>query len=195
LTECYRDGIGHLEVPPERPGLFESLETRPIDVILMDNLHDTHGVMLHKRPNGTEPVYSMPFSMSHCENEDELKQQFYYDSPLEAEASVSNWLRIVRFVQSCQPRARIIFYCAHACTSIDRPAQYERIRAFHSLFVPAAADLGIDVMAPFDLPAELTRMPEDRDHFDMKVYRAMAGHIMLSHEVGLDVRPMTTQRA
>jgi hypothetical protein len=192
LRECYRDSVGHLEIALEKPGLFETLETKQVDLILMDNLHDTHGVLLHRRANDGEPCYSMPYSLSHCDNEDDLKKDFYYDSPLEPEASVANWLRIVRFVRSCQPYARILFFCAHACTSLDLPERHQRIRTFHTLFRSPALELGISVLPPFDLPPELLRMPQDRDHFDMQAYRAMAGYIMLTYQTGLNVCPMIT---
>ena len=78
-----------------------------------------------------------------------------------------------------------MFFCAHSCTSTDLPDRYERARRFHALLSPLAFDLGIAVIPPFELPPELTRMPEDRDHFDMRVYRAMAGYIMLSEVAGL----------
>jgi hypothetical protein len=181
LIECYRDTVGHLDIPLERPGLFETLETQKIDVVLMDNLHETHSVLLHNRPKLGEQAYSLPFSMSRCENEKELIENFYYGSPLEAAESVENWVRIIRFVQEKQPWAQILFYCAHACTSTDLPGRHDRTRAFHALMAPRAAELGITVIPPFELPLDLTRMPEDRDHFDMRVYRAMAGHIVLCH--------------
>jgi hypothetical protein len=185
LNECYRDMVGHLEVPLDKPGLFETLDTRSIDLVLMDNLHDSHSVLMHKRPKGGEPVYSLPFSLSRCENEQELLDDFYYGSPQAAEDSVKNWVRIIRFVQSRQPRAKIMFYCAHACTSVDLPDRYERALRFHELLAPLAPELGITVIPPLELPPEVTRMPEDRDHFDMQIYRAMAGHIVLCHMANL----------
>ena len=183
LYECYRETVGHLEVPLEKPGLFETLEARQIDVVLMDNLHDTSSSLLEKRTNGGVSAYSLPFSLSRCENEQDLAQEFSYRPPLTAEESVSHWARIIGFVRQKQPQARILFYCAHACTSVDVPDRYQRALQFHDLLTLRAVELGITVFPPFDLPAHLTRMPEDRDHFDMQVYKAMAGHIMLSHSV------------
>lgn len=185
LNECYRDTVGHLEVPLEKPGLFETLDTTKIDLILMDNLHDSHSVLLCKRQKNGEPIYSLPFSLSRCENERELVHDFYYDSPLASVTSVKNWVRIIQYVQEMQPRAKIMFYCAHSCTSVDLPDRYERTLRFHALLAPLAPELGITVIPPLELPPELTRMPEDRDHFDMQVYRAMAGHIMLCHRANL----------
>ena len=179
LKECFRDTVGHLEVPPRQARPFETLATRKLDLILMDNLHDTHSLLLHKKPNAGEATYSLPFSLSRCENERELANDFQYGAPLEPEESVRNWVRIIRFVQNKQPQARIMFYCAHSCTNVDRPDHYARARRFHELFTLEAPGLGITMIPPFELPAELTRMPEDRDHFDMRVYRAMAGHIVL----------------
>jgi hypothetical protein len=184
LNECYRDTVGHLEIPPDKPGLFETLDTRQVDLVLMDNLHDSYSVLLHSRPRVGEPAYSLPFSLSRCENEQDLVRDFYYGSPLEAADSVKNWLRIIKFIQEKQPHAQIIFYCAHACTSVDIPDRYERLRAFHALLAPRGLELGITVMPPFELPPELTKMPEDRDHFETRVYRAMAGQIFLAYMLG-----------
>jgi hypothetical protein len=147
----------------------------------MDNLHDTHTMLLHKSPRGEEPCYSLPFSLSFCDNESELTRDFYYGGPLDPTESVKNWIGIIRFVREQQPRARIIFYCAHACTFVDEPDRYARTLRFHALLAPLARVLDITVVPPFELPPELTRMPEDRDHFDMRIYRAMAGHIVLCH--------------
>lgn len=185
LNECYRDRVGHLEIPMDKPGLFETLNTRGIDVVLMDNLHDSYHLLLHKRPETPGPVFSLPFSLSRCDNEETLVKDFHYGAPLAAEDSARHWTRIIQYVQSKQPKAQIIFYCAHSCTSVDLPDRFARARRFHSLLSPLAETLGIIVVPPLDLPPELTRMPEDRDHFDLQVYRAMAGHIMLCHRAGL----------
>jgi hypothetical protein len=183
LYECYRESVGHLEVPLEKPGLFETLEFQQIDVVLMDNLHDTYATLLERHTEGRVSAYSLPFSLSRCENEQDLAQKFSYRPPLTAEESVANWVRIIGFVRQKQPKARILFYCAHACTSVDVPDRYHRALHFHDLLASRAEELGITVFPPLDLPAHLTRMPEDRDHFDMQVYKAMAGHIMLSQLV------------
>ena len=181
LYECYRETVGHLEVPLEKPGLFETLESRDIDIVLMDNLHDTYSTLLESPTRGDEAAYSLPFSLSRCENEHELAKLFFYRPPLSAEASVSHWERIINFVRQKQPNARILFYCAHACTSVDIPDRYHRAVNFHRLLSLRAEELGVTVFPPFNLPSHLTRMPEDRDHFDMQIYKAMAGHIMLCH--------------
>ena len=181
LRECFRETVGHMEIPLEQPGLFEILETRSVDVVLMDNLHDNHSLLLHNRPGQDEPAYSLPFSLSRCANEHELAEQYYYGPPQDPESSVRNWTRIIRYVQETQPHARIIFYCAHHCTVPDIPDRYERARAFSTMMLSSAAELGVTVIPPFELPPELTRMPEDRDHFDMRVYRSMAGQIFAAN--------------
>ena len=179
LTECFRDSVGHLEISPDQPGLFATLASQRVDLVLMDNLHDTNKLLLHNRPRPGEPAYSLPFSLSHCDNEPELGEDFSYGPPLEAAASVHNWLRIIRFVQARQPTARIMFYCAHACTSVDLPDRHARTIDFHAQFAPQARELGVTVVPPLPLPPALTRMPEDRDHFAMPAYRALAGQIYL----------------
>ena len=185
LRECYRDQVGHLEVPLDQPGLFETLSTQRIDVVLMDNLHDTHVPMCLYKPKAGEAPHALPFCLSYCENERELTEYYEYGSPLEPQESVSNWCEIVKFVQEKQPQARIIFFAAHSFTFKDHdPERCRRAVEFYSEFKPLAAELGIDLVPPFELPLDLTRMPEDRDHFDMAVYRGMAGLIFLKVMAG-----------
>jgi hypothetical protein len=184
LHECYRDTVGHVEVPLEQPGLFETLENKNVDLILMDNLHDTHTLMLRKRAVPGEPDYALPFSMSRCENEQELAQDHYYGPNLSAEDSAASWEQIVRYTRELQPKARIMFYCAHSCTSIDLPDRFQRADGFFKLFAPKAAELGIQVVPPLNLPPHLTRMPEDRDHYEWLVYKALAGKMFLDYAMG-----------
>lgn len=184
LRECYRETVGHLETPASNPGLFETLGTTEVDLVLMDNLHDTHSVMLYRRPEAAGPHYSLPVSTSRCENEQEIHESFTYSSPLEPAESVKNWTRIIRFVQAQQPNARIIFFCAHTCTMTAQPERRQRAIEFHALLAPLAEELGITVVAPIDLPVSLTKLPADTDHFELPVYRAMAGQIFLSYVTG-----------
>jgi hypothetical protein len=181
LSECYRDRVGHFETPPDEPGLFETLERKQVDVILMDNLCELHTVLLHRRAQPGAVAYSLLFSMSRCENELKLAQDFYYGQPLDAAESVASWVRIVRYVRENQSCATILFYCAHDCTSVDVPERYGRATNFSKLLVSLASELGITIIPPLNLPSELTRMPEDRDHLEWKVYRAMAGQMFLMH--------------
>jgi hypothetical protein len=184
LRECYRDQVGHLETSLDKPGLFETLATQRVDLILMDNLHDTYNRQCHYRPRAGERPYSLPFSLSRCENKSDLSQLYEYGPALTAEDSAANWSRIIRFVQQRQPQAKIIFFCAHACTSREAPERFRLMLEFHAVFKPLAAELAIDLVPPFDLPTALTRMPEDWTHFDMSVYRAMAGYIFLKMASG-----------
>jgi hypothetical protein len=181
LNECYRDKVGHIEIPMERPGLFEVLANQKLDLIMMDNLFDTHTHNLHYRAETGEKAFSLPVSLSRCENERELAERFYYSPPLDAAESVSNWVRIIRNVREQQPTAQIRFYCAHSCTSVDLPDRFKRAHDFPNLLAPFAQELDFTIVPPLELPVELTRMPEDRDHFDFRVYRAMAGEAFISH--------------
>lgn len=182
LNECFRDNVGRLGgIPLDHPSLFETLDTRRVDIILMDNLHDTHNRILRYLPKAGEPSYSLPFAINRCANEEELRPIFDYGPPLEAAESVKSWVRIVQYVQEKQPEAKIMFFTAHSCTSTDLPDRYERAVTFYRLFAPLAVKLGITLVPPFELPYELTRMPEDRDHFEWLIYRAMAGKIYLDY--------------
>jgi hypothetical protein len=102
-----------------------------------------------------------------------------------AEESLVNWTRIIQYVRARQPKARIIFFCAHSCTSLDLPARHDHAINFFNGLQTSGAELGIDVVPPLDLPPELTRMPQDRDHFDMRVYRALAGRLFTTVQAGM----------
>ena len=181
LNECYRDTVGHLEIPLENPGLFETLDNQKIDVILMDNLHDTNGALLYRKGDAKGPTFEIPFSMSRCENEHDLQREFDYRAPLTAEQSYANWVRIIEFVRMKQPAAHIIFFCSHTSTMRAQPERMKRAQDFYALLEPMADKLGITVVAPIELPPHLTKMPEDTDHFQLPVYRAMAGTIFLAY--------------
>ncbi len=180
LRECYRDLIGHFEVPLDQPGLFEVLAGPPVDVVLMDNLNDTHMHLTCSRPLEGRPAYSLPLSMSLLVNEAEFARSHFYTPPLTAVESARNWVRIVQFVRELQPQAQIMFYCAHACTMTGLPDRYRRTADFAAFF-PTVAPKNVAVMPPLDLPPDLTRMPDDRDHYDFLVYKAMAAEIFLTH--------------
>ena len=95
--------------------------------------------------------------------------------------SAENWVAIVRFLNAIQPSARVVLLCAPYGTVTDLPDRLQLTHGFFDEFTRLSTGLNVDVMAPFDLPGHLTRMPADRDHFDMSVYHAMAGHIYFSH--------------
>jgi len=183
LHECYRETVGHRAIPLDQPGLFEVFETQQIDVVLMDNMHDTQRPLFHYRAKPGEESYNLPFMLNYCANAEDFAADFYYGSAHAPSESVRSWLRIIQYVKQKQPNALIMFYCAHANTSIDIPDRYERTRAFHGLFAPPATELGVTVIPPLELPFDLTRMPEDREHFEWLVYRAMAGQIFLAHSL------------
>jgi hypothetical protein len=187
LNECFRDRVGHLgNIPLDQPGLFETLETSSVDLVLMDSLHDFNNNLLRYRSKPGEFAWSLPFALNRCANENELRPLFDYGPKLEVKDSINYWVRIIRFVQAKQPRAKIMFFCPHLCTSQDLPERHARLAAFHRMFAPLAPDLGITVVPPFELPYDLTRMPEDRDHFEWLVYRAMAGKIYLEYVLGTE---------
>ena len=178
FNEGFRDGVGTFEVPNASAGLFEVLEEQKIDVVLMDNLHDTHQLLLRTAEDDT---FALPFSMSRCMNEHDLAREFHYGPPLSAIESATNWLRIIEFIRSKQPDAQVIFHCAQTCTMNDYRDRQSRAAEFYKVFAPLARNTGALVVPPVDLPYELTRLPEDPDHFEWLVYRAMAGNIFLMH--------------
>ena len=81
FNECFRDRVGTFEVANASAGLFEVLETQHIDIVLMDNLNDTHQLLLRKFG---EESFALPFSLSRCANAADLGREFHYSAPLSA---------------------------------------------------------------------------------------------------------------
>jgi len=181
LDEVYPETTGRIDMPADAPGLLEVLQKESVDLFLLDNLHDLSHVLTHYRAGLDEKPYSLPFSLSRCENETALISSYYYGELLTADDSVENWLNIIRYIQLRQPQARIIFLCAHGAGSEDIPQRYAAAMNFSERFPARASALGVEVLPPVKVDAQLLL---DRDHFVASLYRAMAGHIVVATEGG-----------
>lgn len=179
LLENYRDLCGMTEIAPGEPGLWDNLHTVRFDLLLLDNLADLYNGFLRYKGKNFDP-FDIFFHPHLGKNEAAVLPQFEIRPLLTPQQSVDNWIEIIRFVKELQPWARIVFSSAPYCTAIGDSDRYERAIAFHQLFVEPAAAMGIEVLPPANLPVSLTKLPHDRDHFDMSVYRAIAGYLHIS---------------
>ncbi|CAN5208653.1 hypothetical protein BH09PSE1_BH09PSE1_07330 [soil metagenome] len=179
LIENYRHLSGMTEIDPALPSLWENLHSQTFDAILLDNLADiAHGKLRYKGE------HFAPFDLSfhiHLGSRAEIAQpQFDVLPPMSATESADSWTVIVKFLKALQPNARLFFSSAPYCTAIGDQYRYERAMGFHNAFVERTEGLGVEILPPAVLPISMTKLPQDRDHFDMSVYRAIAGHIHMS---------------
>lgn len=181
LAEHYHDTIGLFACGSGYVPLRQNLDKRNIDIVLMDNMHETAtpGLMLDT-PEGRSFTSTIPFGL--CQNHKEIFARNGKHTPrLTPRESVENWKRIIRFFRDAAPLAEIVFACAPYCLSGDDLQRYRCARDFYLLFEDEAEELGIQLIPPLDVDLRYTKLPEDRHHFDNAIYKAMAGHIVLCH--------------
>ena len=178
LLECFPEFAGKYEMPEATPTLLETFKSRQVDVILMDNLHDlTSATTVHAGDDQlAEFALYMPFHL--FENEQELLERFKYAEPLDGRSSAMYWAAIVAFVRHLQPQAKIVFSCAPYSTSFDVKARFDRAHEFYQTM--SALSKGWQnflLLPPVTVKPELTKLPDDFAHFDMIIYKALAGSI------------------
>jgi acyl-CoA synthetase (AMP-forming)/AMP-acid ligase II/acyl carrier protein len=183
LRENYRATVGMTEIDLALPSLWDNLNNAQFDVLLLDNLNDIAQGCLKYRGDEYDP-FDIFFHPHLGSREAEVLSLIEGQPPLTAEQSADNWIRIVQMLKDLQPQAKIIFSCAPYCTAIGDPGRYERAIRFPDLFAGRAQNLGVEVLPPANVPLSLTKLPQDRDHFDMTVYRATAGHIFMAVKGG-----------
>jgi hypothetical protein len=180
IREQYPETAGQFRMPALTPGLLETLETKKVDVVLMDNLFDTSVSLCEFKPSNSIDPYEIYLPVPIFSNGDVIKSIYRGGPLLSAPESAAGWAQIVEFVRERQPSAKIFFLAGHYCTSFEKPERFRRARDFYIEFSRIAGATSINILPPLDLPLELTRMPEDFAHYDFAVYRALAGHLYLS---------------
>jgi acyl-CoA synthetase (AMP-forming)/AMP-acid ligase II/acyl carrier protein len=179
LNDDYREHAGRHAMESNIPSFFTNLTTQKFDVFLIDNMFDTHHIYLHYKGPDLNP-FSCTFGLHLFDNCERIAPFFEGEGPLSAERSAENWAEILRFLHDVQPQARFFFTCAHYCTSEDEPERYLRASTFHRHFEKLIGHLPVEVVRPLNLPKTLTKLPDDRDHLDMTIYRGLAGQFYLS---------------
>jgi hypothetical protein len=181
LDGSYPETIGRFNCRNDCVPLAQSLESGEIDVIVMDNMLETYTSALSvETPSGERFVSVLPFNL--CENADEIyARNHFHIPPVSAAESMASWREIISFFRAAAPRADLVFACSPLALAVDNPERYARSRDFYPLLRDEADALGVHVIPPLDVDVRFTKLPQDNSHFDNIVYRAMAGHIVLSH--------------
>jgi hypothetical protein len=181
LAECYPETIGLWQCGANYRPLQQNLGKGEIDIIMMDNMLETmvHSIAI-QTPAGRPFESTLPFQF--CANGDEiLARNSKYLQRMSPQAAVENWKHLIRFFQAAEPRAEIVFACAPYCLSGSDMHRYRLARDFYLLFKDEAEALGVRLIPPLDVDPEFTKLPDDSGHFETVIYRAMAGHIAMSH--------------
>jgi acyl-CoA synthetase (AMP-forming)/AMP-acid ligase II len=184
LNDDYPERAGRHAMDFGLPSFVENLKTQKFDVFLLDNLFDTHHPYLHYKGSSIAP-FSTTTGLHLYENCDAIASSFESEGPLAAEASAANWVAIIEFLHDLQPQARFFFSCGHYCTSADQPERYWRAFDFYWQLVRLSGFLSIEIVPPITVTKNLTKWPQDLDHLDMRIYRALAGQFYLSKVANL----------
>ena len=179
ILENYRYLAGMTEISPGLPGLWKNLHEQKFDVLLLDNLSDINGRILHYKGDQFRP-FDLGFALHLGHNSSNIASDFKASPHLTPRESAEGWLRIVNWLQKLQPAARLFFTSAQYCTAVGDPGRYDRAIRFHNEFIDVLGTNQIEVISPIVVPFSLTKLPNDRDHFDMSVYRAIAGHVHIT---------------
>jgi hypothetical protein len=181
LAECYPDTAGLTDCAPGLVPLRLNLDADKIDLILMDSMLETYArSWTFETPAGHSFTSTIPFHL--CENKDEIFARHTGTAPrLTPSQSIANWKRIIRFFREAVPRAPIIFACQPYCLSEDDMERYRASRDFYLLIKDEADAMGIGLIPPLDVERKYTKLPDDNSHFEIAIYKAMAGHIVMCH--------------
>lgn len=179
IRENYPESVGRYQMAEETNGLLHNMNNREIDVILMDNLFDTETRLAESLPLPDIQPYEMYLPLGLFSNVEKIRSTYTVGAHLSGKTSATHWLKIIEFVRSIQPDVKIIFLAGHYCTSLENPGRYNRAFNFYKIFSRLCKGKNITIVPPLNLPPELTKMPDDFAHYDLSVYRALAGYIQL----------------
>ncbi|UXC89773.1 AMP-binding protein [Sphingobium sp. RSMS] len=177
LLENYRETAGLTEIDRTNPSLYENLIARRFDLILMDNLSDGYNRLFLTDVHGQETRFHFPIDLAgpNCQIWDQIRRFEHREVPcMSAEQSASNWLRIIDWVKEIHPDTPIIFSLPFSCTSEDAPERKAFFDEFNAIFPAAVADRGIALLPSLNPDRSLWKLP-DWKHFDMRIYKGIAG--------------------
>jgi len=179
VLELYPQTAGaRLDAQQTGAPLMHNLQHENIDIILMDNWHDSNTNYTVMRDTNGEFAWGcnthIPFFKP------EYQERLYYKDVQPAAEMASNWNKIARFVREQQPYAKIFMICGHYVTSWEKKERFRLLRDFYLRFVELTRDVDINIVPPLHLPPGALKLP-DEAHYDLNVYRAMAGYIYLAH--------------
>jgi hypothetical protein len=177
FDRMFPDTIGLSEMPPGTKPLIDNLASARFDLFLLDNQCDTYFRKANYLSISGRLDFECAFPLNWCEHLEAVEACFQFAPCLEAEESARNWAEIVRYLKSVQPAAKIFFLCAPSSTIEHDASRRARADAFEPALRAALAGTDIEIIPQLDIPRELTKLPDDPEHFDLLVYRALAGRV------------------
>jgi len=177
FERMFRSGVGRLELPPATRPLIDNLANERFDVLLLDNQYDTYNIKATYRSLDGKLDFEFSFPLHWCEHFERTRDQFDFAPRLTPEESARNWAEIVRYLQNAQPQARIFFFCAPSATIEHDADRRARAEAFEPALRAALGAAAVEIVPPLFVPRALTKLPDDPEHFDLPVYRALAGRV------------------
>jgi hypothetical protein len=180
FDRMFRDTAGLVELPPTTKPLFENLEHERFDALLLDNQYDTHNIKCSYGSVSGRLDFDFNFPVHWCERPEALEGSLRYSPPLDATESARNWAEIARYLRAAQPAAHIVFICSPSSTFENDAGRRARADAFEAPLREALGNADIEVFSQMHIPRELSKLPADTEHFDLPVYRALAGRVFSS---------------
>ena len=181
FQRMFRETAGLADLPPETTPLFDNLESKRFDLFVLDNQHDTHNIKCTYRSLDGRLDFEFNFPLHWCERHDLMQDSFHWSPCLEPAESAQCWAEIVRYLRAAQPAAHIVFLCASSSTIAHDPARCARADGFPAALRDALGDDGTEIVPQLHVPRELSKLPDDIEHFDLAIYRALAGRVFTSY--------------
>jgi hypothetical protein len=79
-----------------------------------------------------------------------------------------------------QPAAHIMFVCAPSSTIEHDVGRRARADGFEPALRAALGDTDVEIVPQLQIPRALSKLPDDEEHLDLQVYRALAGRAFTS---------------
>jgi hypothetical protein len=182
LRNQYRSYLGFHDLSDrmvEGRSFFDDLRENQYDVILMDNFMDVAAKLAFSTLDYRYKNSPIFFNHGFYENEVELSREFHHTDFLDPQQSAHNNLEIYKWIRALQPKAKIFFLPYHFCSSLEHGDRYLRIYNFYQKFSEIASIEDLYIVPPPNVAPELTKGEEDWPHFQIPVYKALAGFIFL----------------
>jgi hypothetical protein len=177
FDRLYRHTAGLVEMPAGTTPFFDNVAQGRPDVLLLDNQFDTTNIKGHYHSFDGRRDFDFNFPVHWCERAAWMDEGLSWSPPLSAGESAAHWATIVRDLHTALPVAHIVFLCASPNLFGDNPERCARAEAFEPALRAALGDTDIEIVQPLRVPRALTKLPDDTEHFDLAVYRALAGRV------------------
>ena len=183
LNENYRASAGLTEIGRDGSTLWQNIENKQFDLLLLDNLCDGYHRLFETEVEGQAARFHFPH---HLSGENSPIRQSIRETPhVTAEESCQNWRRILEWAREMQPEAQIIFSLPFSCTSLGDERRMAFYRDFNDIFPDAVAGMDMTLLPELSPDPSLWKLP-DWKHFDLRVYRGLAGFLYTRTVSGWD---------